>query len=627
MIQRSKRPVVVGVIDDGFEPEHAMLRGAIDLSLSMDHVDGDKTSLLEPASFHGQLVVGVIVGTGEGLAPAAPAATIAAHRVSFGAGATYAQFVNALKAQAATADVANCSWGFVASFADAWSNPTFRGFGEALQGNASNGRDGLGTTMVWAAGNSRMAGLNTNGSMLTANEFGVVVGALDREGRAAPFSTPGATVLVSALGVDVLSTDRTGSAGRSAGDTAVVSGTSFAAPAVSGVVHDLYAANPMLGYRDVAEILALSAAPTETASAEWQTTGATFWNGGGLRYSHRHGFGRVDAEAAVRLAESWTDQQTYSNRETVKVATPAMAIRIPDNGRDKAFATVSFDVVEDIDIERVSIDLDISHWMRGDLRILLVSPGGTTSILADRPGKDLDNSWDGGDFSLSGLKWTFGSVAHLGESTVGRWTIVVQDWEFLFGGTIRSAGLTFVGTKATADDTLYFTDAFSGSASGHRIHDPTGITRLNMAAVSERVDVDLSARTAMISGVATTISAETRVGRVDGGGGGDRLRGDWRANELHGGRGNDTLWGGGGDDVLAGGQGRDAISGGSGRDIAIFDGTFDSFSFRLLDRTLLRFTATDVVTRDRDTVWDVETLQFDDRTLQTVTLFDGFGFV
>ena len=41
-------------------------------------------------------------------------------------------------------------------------------------------------------------------------------------------------------------------------DVASVSGTSFAAPIVSGVVAMMLQANPELGYRDVQEILALS---------------------------------------------------------------------------------------------------------------------------------------------------------------------------------------------------------------------------------------------------------------------------------------------------------------------------------------------------------------------------------
>ena len=40
-------------------------------------------------------------------------------------------------------------------------------------------------------------------------------------------------------------------------------------------------------------------------NTDWQTNGAKNWNGGGLHFSHDYGFGKVDALAAVRLAESW----------------------------------------------------------------------------------------------------------------------------------------------------------------------------------------------------------------------------------------------------------------------------------------------------------------------------------
>src|SRR6185437_1692059 len=79
-------------------------------------------------------------------------------------------------------------------------------------------------------------------------------------------------------------------------------------------------ANPDLGFRDVQEILALTARNSDPGNASWQTNGAHDWNGGGMHFSEDYGFGLVDATAAVRLAESWIKQSTYADMSSETVA-------------------------------------------------------------------------------------------------------------------------------------------------------------------------------------------------------------------------------------------------------------------------------------------------------------------
>src|SRR5262249_55514677 len=93
-------------------------------------------------------------------------------------------------------------------------------------------------------------------------------------------------------------------------------GTSFAAPVVSGIVALMLEANPRLGYRDIQEILALSARTVGTDASnptDWTSNPPTNWNGGGMHVSHDYGFGEVDAKAAVRLAETWQRHGTSGN--------------------------------------------------------------------------------------------------------------------------------------------------------------------------------------------------------------------------------------------------------------------------------------------------------------------------
>jgi len=170
---------------------------------------------------------------------------------------------------------------------------------------------------------------NANYHNFQNSRFTIAVGALDDGGTfnapntQAGFSTPGAPILVSAPGTDVLTTDIAGTAGASSGDTASTSGTSFAAPLVSGVIALMLEANPNLGYRDVQERLAYTAVQNDSLQAEWKINGATNWNLGGLHTNNNYGFGQVDAHAAVRLAETWTAQKTISDEVSVSATNSA----------------------------------------------------------------------------------------------------------------------------------------------------------------------------------------------------------------------------------------------------------------------------------------------------------------
>ena len=171
-------------------------------------------------------------------------------------------------------DVTNHSWGFTKPFSANVADPAFATFFAGWQRSVVEGRGGLGTVNVVSAGNDRAAGRDANHSNLSNMPEAITVAAVGLDGDVAAYSTPGACVLVAApsndwLGGGIWTTDRTGAAGysngwnepdnRDAGYTASFGGTSAAAPAVSGVVALMLEANPELGWRDVQEILALSA--------------------------------------------------------------------------------------------------------------------------------------------------------------------------------------------------------------------------------------------------------------------------------------------------------------------------------------------------------------------------------
>ncbi|WP_250645460.1 Ig-like domain-containing protein [Salidesulfovibrio onnuriiensis] len=83
---------------------------------------------------------------------------------------------------------------------------------------------------------------------------------------------------------------------------------------------------------------------------------------------------------------------------------------------------------------------------------------------------------------------------------------------------------------------------------------------------------------------------------------------------IHGDSGANLLSGGHGDDQLVGGDGDDSLYGGAGKDTAIYDG--DSADYRLSLRDT-RIIIENISTGEKDTLTDIEEIQFNDKVLKT----------
>jgi subtilisin-like proprotein convertase family protein len=610
------RGVRIGIVDDGFDLANRDLAGVFGTG-GWDARGNDASPAAEAGDRHGTAVAGIIGAdaNGTGLVGVAHDATLVGFRIGFGASGTTDQLAAQLRKQVGV-DISNNSWGFGGFFTDNFATANFVPIRDALVHATAAGREGLGTVFVFAAGNARTAGDNVNHHGIQAAPQVITVGAVDATGKVAPFSTPGAALLVSAAGVNMITTDRVGAEGYASGDTATVSGTSFAAPVVSGVVALMLEANPGLGWRDVQEILALSARQTDAANASWLTNGAGGWNGGGMRFSNDYGFGIVDARAAVRLAETWERVSTTASQATVSASNGAGGA-IPD-GTAAGFVA-GLTLAGGIAIEKVQVTLDIRHTWIGDLRVMLVSPEGTESVLIDRPGRTPGSTGYGS--SVDDIRFTVTSNAFLGEGSGGAWTLKVVDLMTGDTGRVVSWSLTARGAAAGQDDTYVFTDAYAAlrgaDASRGTIADLAGTDTINAAAVTGRVLLDLGAGGGTIGGAAFGLAAGTTIETVHGGDGDDVLTGDRFANTLTGGRGNDVLRGGEGDDRLVGGAGNDTLDGGAGLDTAVFAMAWrDAVHAWSGDALVLSLGALGT-----DRLTGVERLAFDDVTVLVADLF------
>ena len=213
----------------------------------------------------------------------------------------------------------------------------------------------------------------------------------------------------------------------------------------------------------------------------WHINDAINWNGGGLHVSNDYGFGLVDAAAAVALAKSWTTQHT--------VEQPHDRFRCRAVGRQhcrQAGSTFSFIVPgsDALTLNWVRVQLDFDFTTFDNLKIVLTSPGGASSVLLDQP-----NDGMGASFFNNTVQLT--SDQFWGQNSIGTWTVSIGDANPAFGdvGTLFSAALVLVGDPPPASNTYIYTDEYTTEAaadpSREVLSDPgsSGDT-LNLAAVT-----------------------------------------------------------------------------------------------------------------------------------------------
>ena len=242
----------------------------------------------------------------------------------------------------------------------------------AVESAITNGRGGKGRIFVRAAGNSGDRGDNCNFDGFANNRFVIAVGALNDSGYPASYSEPCSALFVTAPSGGeygrrgIITTDLVGTAGYDPSDyTSSFGGTSAAAPLVSGVAALMLAVNPMLTWRDVQYILAMSAIKLSTDSD---------WTKGSFAHSEKYGFGLVDAQAAVRRAATWTGVPPETALPPI---THAIGQTIPDNTYTGISDTITVDdAFANLRVEHVEVVFDATHPRRGDLEITLTSPAG-----------------------------------------------------------------------------------------------------------------------------------------------------------------------------------------------------------------------------------------------------------
>lgn len=584
----------ITVIDEGFDFSHTDISPNYDTARDWDfgQNDGDASPFFSDDR-HGTPVMGIIgaAQNGTGVVGVAFDSNLIGFRIDYSTGTTITDAIDATSNTAATnyqaTDIVNMSFGLISGASQRGSRETDVGVG------AASGRGGLGTIYVKSAGNSR--GVQDTNLEALSNIFQTItVAAALQDGTVTGYSTHGASTTIAAFGSPgagsgtIFTTDNVGTSGYNTsttafgGDfTASFNGTSAAAPEVSGVVALMLEANPDLGWRDVQTILAYSARHVGSAvgaaasgneqasgaygnSASWLWNDADNWNGGGLHFSNDYGYGLIDALAAVRLAETWTDQSTSANLLSERIDFTNTTLNVGTATAGSGFTIGGGGAIHNdgLIVEYVEVEINFTTWDDiNDLQLVLTSPSGTVSRLADG---------FGGTGARSGT-YTFASNLFRGESADGNWSVGIFDRDGNAAGqiTVDDIVVTVFGEQPS-DPYYVFTDEYSDydGVAGHATSfNGTGSSStFNLAAVTSASTVNALTNSATIDGVSVSF---TNIGRIYTGDGDDTIVGDTVTRYLNGGRGDDNITGGTLSETIIGGRGADTIDGGNGDDIII----------------------------------------------------------
>ena len=428
--------VVIGIVDDGVDTQHADLDNYYEYNLDYDYCDNDGDPTPSYYDGHGTSAAGVAAAAGNntiGVSGAAPEAGLAG-LLLIACSTTDVREGNTLSHENQQIDIYSNSWG------PSDNGRTVSAPGPlmmaAFENDVNQGRGGLGNIITWAAGNGLDDDDNSNYDGYANSRHTIAVTAVTHYGEQSWYAEPGANILVASpsdgSGEGITTTDIEGGGGYNNGDyNSNFGGTSSATPLVSGVIALMLEANPNLTYRDVQHIIANTARVNDANDNGWQV------NGAGHDVSHKYGFGVIDAGAAVNMAETWTTVDEEISFESGLLDIPDTII--PD--KPSPGISESTVVSESIRVEHVEVVVDIDHDFRGDLEMILTSPSGHQSVLSEKH-DDSNNDWN---------DWMFTSVQHWDEDSYGTWTLSIEDQGNGDEGTFYDWELNIYGTEINQD--------------------------------------------------------------------------------------------------------------------------------------------------------------------------------
>eukprot|EP00731_Ephydatia_muelleri_P020886 Em0013g613a len=418
--------VNVGVVDSGVECTHPDLLSNYITSLGWNYLDGtsnpfptDKAT--KARNSHGTSCageIGMMKSNNYCGAGVAYNAGITGVRLIGNKGVTDIQMANALSHLNNDIHIYTNSWG------PRDDGMTVAGPGRvlqlALQKNAASGRGGKGSIFVWAAGNGGYSYDSCAADGYVNTIYAIAIGAASTTGEPAFYDEPCSGKMAVAFVDNAVKSLRVSTTSTFGMCTDMFSGTSSAAPLVSGALALVLEANPNLTWRDIQYLIVYTANPNILSSTGWAT------NGAGRRFHLNFGFGAIDTEAMVTRARRWITVPAQMT-SSVFVATTS-TVNAHSNRGYSIIYTGAIRYLEHVvirttlTISGVSGDSS-STSNRGDIRLQLMSPNGTTSTLL--PHRLYDTVVNDITTGAAYFNWAFKSLHFWGESPNGTWTFTI----------------------------------------------------------------------------------------------------------------------------------------------------------------------------------------------------------
>ncbi|MCI0526339.1 MAG: S8 family serine peptidase, partial [Nitrospira sp.] len=435
--------ITIAIIDTGIDIDHEEFSNPGKIMGPRDTTSNDDNPRPNFRNEnHGTACAGVACGDGRfGASGVAPRSKLMPIRMNSALGSQAE--ANAFYWAANTgADIISCSWGPVDG--DWWNPddplhttevPLPDSTRLAIDYAITNGRSGKGCVVFFAAGNGNesvdndgyasyekvlaVSACNDRNRRSVYSDFGKAVFcafpsndfAFPEEGRPAPL-TPG-----------IWTTDRTGRAGYNATGNYANSfgGTSSACPGAAGVAALVLSRNPSLRWDEVKDILRRSCERIDPQGGQYDTNG----------HSRAYGYGRLNAETAVRLAVP-----------TRPVDSVIVTHTYNEPIWDFQTSSVTLEVAESTTLADIKVQIDLEHSYIGDLVVTLIPPPQMSASpvkLHNRSGGNTHN-----------IRRTYDTLNvpdlrnYKGKSAQGAWKLEVRDEAQADIGKINRFGLELI---------------------------------------------------------------------------------------------------------------------------------------------------------------------------------------
>ena len=444
--------VVVTILDDGIQLNHPDLKANYDplASIDINDDDDDPTPQDNNDNKHGTRCAGEVAAEAFN--------NICGVGVAFNASIGGVRMLDGMVNDAVEAKALSLNPNHVDIYSASWGpeddGKTVDGPGplakKAFVNGVKKGRQGKGSIFIWASGNGGRKTDNCNCDGYTNSIYTLSISSATQGGRKPWYLEECSSTLASTYSsgtpnhdASIATVDQDARLRKDKMCTTAHTGTSASAPIAAGVCALTLEANRNLTWRDMQHIVVITSNPSPLMlESGWME------NGVGRKYSHKFGYGLMDAAAMVNVAKIWKGVGKQVICETEEQIPNAPISPNPEQVTRVTMETKSCSgTAKQIGyLEHVQCKISLEFHPRGALHVVLTSPSGTkSSLLLPRP-KDRSSS--------TFENWPFLSVHFWGESANGTWTLeinrnpsVVPPAGRQANGILKKWKLFFYGTK------------------------------------------------------------------------------------------------------------------------------------------------------------------------------------